>query len=853
MKKIFYTLIMVAFILLQNAKAQVSTADFQFLEDLYNNTGGVNWTNNTGWNLAGGASSVTNAWYGVTVSGGRLTGIDLHNNGLVGFIPPSISGADALVNIYLSENALSGSIPNLSALLNLQFLELFANQLSGAFPANLSNTVRVIRLNNNQFTGSLPATLPSALEQLIINDNLFSGTISASTFNVLSNFQHLRLNSNNFTGEVPDLSVTTLLYLELNDNNFNDNNGINLSGCTNLQWMYLGYNQLSGSLPIVPSSLQILDLSNNQYTGNIPAAYTTLPNLQQLNLQSNQLSGSIPDFSGAISLQFLYLQENNLTGAIPDFSTTNIQHLYLNNNNLTGTIPASLWESFTITDVDLSNNQLSGDLVVTTWGTDRVYINLSVNRLTGIIPEDFKNTGNLNFAINEFTGFAPNFTTAMSVVSLNVESNKMQFGALEDLFSILGNSNMSYAPQAIIGTNDTLAVTAGSPVNLSFSVSGTPSKISYQWFRNGNPITGATSSTYNFTASASTIGTYTCRASHTDLDNLILERSNTFVRSTLIVGGKVTTAVGTNFAGIEVTLLEQRTGMPFLKVATTTTNTTGDYTFVNQAELGKSYTILAKPQSEEGDLSTYLGGKIFWQEAQIITPNGNVNNANITLALNPTAPEGFIEVSGEIIEEEEINDGQRNVMRGKKVGGTGVSMNQSTLDERILMRTGNYVIKAFTRTDTAGKFKFEYLPRGKYFINVDFAGIPMDSTSAVKLDLNVVDKLDLTGLVYNDRIVMIINTATNVAPEIGLQDLKVYPNPADKKLFVKMTNNQIRSVEFSLCNTQGKSVRTWQPQLLSQEVIELPLAELEKGVYILQIKDTQTQRQFSPIRIAVSR
>jgi len=830
MKKLLYTLLAV-FMFVQNIKAQVSTADFQFLQDLYNNTNGAGWTNSSGWNLAGGAGSVTNAWYGVTVSGGRLTGIDLYNNGLVGSIPPSISGADALVSIYLGLNALSGNIPDLSALSNLQFLELSANQLSGAFPANLSNTVRVILLNNNQFTGSLPATLPSALEQLIINDNLFSGTISASTFNVLSNLQHLRLIGNNFTGEVPDFANSALLYLELNNNNFVDNNGINLSGCTNLEWLYLGENQLSGPLPVVPSSLQILDLSYNQYTGNIPAAYTTLANLQQLNLRGNQLSGSIPDFSGAISLQLLYLQDNKLTGAIP----------------------ASLWESYTITYIDLSGNQLSGNLIVTNWGADRVYINLSGNLLTGTVPKDFKNTNDLNLAKNQFTGFAPGFTASMSVVFLNASFNRMQFGDLEDLFDILGNSGMNYAPQAIIGTNDTLSITAGSPVNLSFSVTGTPSRISYQWFRNGTPIAGATANTYSFTASASTIGSYVCKAYHQDLDGLILERNSTFVRANLTVSGKVTTSVATNVAGIEVTLLEQRIGLPFLKVANTTTNANGDYTFVNQAELGKSYTILAKPQSEAGDLSTYLGGKIFWQEAEIITPNADINNANVTLALNPTAPEGFIEVSGEIIEEEEIDDGQRNVLRGKKVGGTGVSMNQSTLDERILMRTGNYILKAFIRTDTAGKFKFEYLPRGKYFINVDFAGIPMDSTSAVKLDLNVVDKLDLKGLVYNDRIVMVISTATNVAPEIGLQDLQVYPNPADKKLFVKMTNNQIRSVEFSLCNTQGKSVRTWQPQLLSQEAIELPLAELEKGVYILQIKDTQTQRQFSPIRIAVSK
>lgn len=854
MKKIFYLLTFTWLISL-NVKAQVSNDDFQFLEDLYNSTNGANWTNNSGWNLAGGPSAVDNTWYGVTVALGRLLYLDLNNNNLSGTIPSSISGANALERLDLSDNNLSGSIPNLSSLTGLKFLHLYANQLSGGFPS-LPNSVQDVFLYNNQLTGTIPAVLPTDLQRLIIENNQFSGTISASTFNTLSGINHIRLSNNNLTGEIPDFAASTLMYLELGYNDFTDSTGINLSGCPNLQWLYLDGNQLKGSLPIVPSSVQILSLSYNQYTGNIPVAYTTLTNLNQLFLQNNQLSGSIPDFSGATSLQALYLQENNLTGNIPDFSATNIQYLYLNDNNLTGSIPSTLWESFTLTDIVLSNNQLTGNLVVTTWGTDRVYIDLQNNQLTGDIPEEFKNTGNLNVSGNNFTGFLPDATTfssGMSITSLDVSNNRMQFGALEPLFDILGNANMIYDAQAVIGTNDTLTVNAGSTVNLSFNVTGTPARINYQWFRNGLPILGATASTYSFTASASTVGSYTCIASHTDLDQLQLERNNTLIRSTLIVSGRVSTASSTNVAGIEVTLLEQRVGLPFVKVANTTTNISGDYAFVNNAELGKSYTVLAKPASEEGDLSTYLGGQIFWQEAQIITPNGDINNANITLALNPTSPEGFIEVSGEIIEEEEINDGQKYALRGKKVSGTGVSMNQSTLDERIIMRGGNYVLKAFTRTDTAGKFSFPNLPRGKYFINVDFPGIPMDSTSAVKLDLNAVDKLGLTGLVYNDRIVMIINTATNVAPEIGLQDLKVYPNPADRSIFVRMDNSQLRSIEFSLCNTQGVAVKTWKPQMLSQELIELPVSELEKGLYILQIKDTQTQRQFSPIRIVVSR
>ena len=909
MKKIFLFFIL-TWLSIQESKAQVSAADFTFLQDLYNNTGGASWNNNSGWNLAGGASSVNNSWYGVTVSAGRLIRIAMPGNNLNGLIPTSIGGADALQIIDLSfnkdemgsggllgnipeeifslpnleglslhynnlngaipaniasasslqyinlgNNGLTGNIPNLSNLTNLLTLELYGNQLSGSIPSNLPSSLQVIRLYDNQLSGNLPNTLPSNLQQFIADNNQFSGALPAS-LNSLTNLSHLRLSSNNFTGEIPNLSnLTNLRYLEINENNFNDSTGIDLSANTSLEWIYASNNQLKGTLPTLPPSIQIVDLSSNQYTGNIPAAYSSLNNLQQLQLSNNGLSGNIPDFSGASSLQFLYLSNNAFSGSIPDFSgATSLQYLYLNNNSLTGSIPASLWASSSITDINLSNNLLSGNITISTWGADRSSISLSNNQLTGLVPAQFKDVPTLDLGNNLFTGFAPDaatFASDMGVNFLNVAFNKMQFGDLEPLHANLGNDNMEYAPQARIGVNDTLTLDAGQDVLLDFNVTG--SGVTYQWFRNGQPIAGATTATLAFIVGAFTVGTYTCEAKHPDLDLLTLERRFTVVRSTLTIGGRITTAGGSNVAGLEVTLLQQREGLPFLKVASTTTNANGDYTFVDAAELGSPYTVLASPASEEGDLSTYLGGSIFWQEAQIITPNANVNNANITLALNPTSPEGFIEVSGEIIEEEEINDGQRWLMRGKKVAGTGVSMNQSTLDERVVMRGGNYVLKAFTRTDTAGKFSFPTLPRGKYFINVDFPGIPMDSTSAVKLDLNTIDKVDMTGLVYNDRIVMVINTATNVSPHLGLQGLQVYPNPADKKLFVKLNNTQLRSIEFAMSNTQGKIVRTWQPQAVAQEVIELPLAELEKGIYILQIKDIQTQKLFSPIRIVVSR
>ena len=64
-------------------------------------TGSLNWW--TGKDI--------NQWNGISVSGGRVTGLDLRNRNLNGTIPERLTDLDALQNLYLSGNALTGCIP----------------------------------------------------------------------------------------------------------------------------------------------------------------------------------------------------------------------------------------------------------------------------------------------------------------------------------------------------------------------------------------------------------------------------------------------------------------------------------------------------------------------------------------------------------------------------------------------------------------------------------------------------------------------------------------------------------------------------------------------------------------------
>ncbi|RVX22239.1 putative LRR receptor-like serine/threonine-protein kinase [Vitis vinifera] len=82
------------------------------------------------------------SWTGVTCSEGpriRVVSLNLSNMGLSGSLSPSVANLTALTNIWLGNNSLSGSIPDLSSLKRLEILHLEDNQFSGEIPSSLGS------------------------------------------------------------------------------------------------------------------------------------------------------------------------------------------------------------------------------------------------------------------------------------------------------------------------------------------------------------------------------------------------------------------------------------------------------------------------------------------------------------------------------------------------------------------------------------------------------------------------------------------------------------------------------------------------------------------------------------------
>ena len=419
-------------------------SDRAALVALYHSTDGDNWTDNSNWL----SDRPLDEWHGVDIdSDGRVTGLALVENRLIGEIPAEIGKLSNLLKLDLARNGLSGGIPpEIGDLSDLQHLDLELNPLTGEIPSgvvNLSN-LRHLDLSGFFLIGEIPSEIGDLynLRYLDLNGNDLTGEIPSGV-NELSNLQHLDLGSNEFVGEIPsgigDLS--NLQHLDLGWNGLSGDLPSGIGDLSNLFELNLVYNRLSGEIPseigdlselqrlilignslsgeIPPeigslANLTMLQLAENRLSGEIPSEIANLPRLSRLILRDNQLDGEIP--SGIVdldNLQRLDLGSNQLTGEIPPGigDLSDVRYLNLGSNQLTGEIPSGIVELYNLQQLDLGSNQLTGEIpsgIVELYNLQR--LDLGFNQLTGEIPSeigDLSNLQDIDLGWNDLTGEIP--------------------------------------------------------------------------------------------------------------------------------------------------------------------------------------------------------------------------------------------------------------------------------------------------------------------------------------------------------------------------------------------------------------------------------------------------------------
>ena len=265
------------------------------------------------WGAGSASERLLGNWSGVTVSGGRVTALNLSGlggdgDGVSGSIADEIGDLTGLSVLDLSYNSLTGAIPTqIGSLTGLTILDLTDNQLSGSIPTQLGSLTSLteLDLSVNDLSGSIPSQLGSLTSVAVLN-----------------------LSYNGLTGAIPGGlgSMAALEELWLNDNSLSGSIPTGLGSLVGVVEVYLDNNDLTGSIPAEVgdmASLEVLYLSNNKLTGSIPSDLGDLSELGELELSNNNLTGSIPSQIGDLSeeasgvLYLLGICGNQLTGAVP--------------------------------------------------------------------------------------------------------------------------------------------------------------------------------------------------------------------------------------------------------------------------------------------------------------------------------------------------------------------------------------------------------------------------------------------------------------------------------------------------------------------------------------------------------
>ncbi|KAJ8643906.1 hypothetical protein MRB53_005654 [Persea americana] len=392
----------------------------------------------------------------IPVDLGSLSNLDalwLSTNYLTGNIPPSLGNLSSLTILSLAANRLEGSIPNnLSRLSKLRFFQVSLNKLAGVVPYSLYNISSIDNfiLGSNQLHGSLPwnmgVTLPN-LELFWGGGNQFTGQIPVTLSNA-SKLVQFDVGHNNFVGQVPislgdnlqNLSWLSLAKNQLGTSAANDLRFLtSLSNSSRLEELYLHDNSFGGTFPSsmvnLTTNLRILFMGRNQLTGSIPSGIENLVNLIGLGMEDNFLTGIIPSSIGRLSkLQGLYLSNNNFMGEIP-MSIGNISlldELNLSKNKLWGEIPESLGKCQHLNVMDLSHNNLNGTIpkqVLSLNSLSRI-LNLSQNLLTGPLPFEVGsliNLADLDISMNKLSGEIPStLGNCIQLENLYMDHNHFQ-------------------------------------------------------------------------------------------------------------------------------------------------------------------------------------------------------------------------------------------------------------------------------------------------------------------------------------------------------------------------------------------------------------------------------------------
>ena len=277
-------------------------------------------------------------------------------------------------------------------------IELESNGVSGQFPPETFqlDLLENLNLKGNRMTFTLAGIeYAKNLKQLVLSD---MGLVSIEGIGKAPALETIHLTDNEITGSLPAelFEVKSLRKFLANYNHFSGKIPPEIENLTELSELYLYHNMLTGEIPPQLgklSNLTTITLAENSFHGTLPTELNNLVNIKVFAIQRESVDGSLNGVSAGLS------------GPLISFSGwKNVREIYLGSNMLTGQIPS---------------NFLSG----LEDKTKSLKLDLTLNKLTGTIPSELANFGNLKLYVagNKLSGLGDGLCKKKKWMSNNVQ------------------------------------------------------------------------------------------------------------------------------------------------------------------------------------------------------------------------------------------------------------------------------------------------------------------------------------------------------------------------------------------------------------------------------------------------
>ncbi|KAB2621917.1 receptor-like protein 12 [Pyrus ussuriensis x Pyrus communis] len=385
----------------------------------------------------------------------KLTTLSLAGCGLRGTFPKQIFQVPTLQTIDLSCNTeLHGSLPEFPKNGSLRSLILSQTSFSGLLHDSIGNLnmLSTLDLSKSNFTGSIPKSIGNLtkLVDLKLSSNMFNGSISSIHWENLINLVDLRLYDNQLVGSIPSslFSLPLLPKLVLSYNNFSGQlpEIFNVSSYL-VTFIDLSFNYLEGPVPVSIFNfrgLQTLNLSSNNFSAFPFNGPHQLPYLKEIHLSHNSLlvlyNGSNSSYSSFPQIANFSLDSNKLR-TFPVFlrNQTYLRNLDLSENQIQGQLPNWIWKLDSLRYLDVSNNaleSLEGPFINSTSPVST--LDLHSNQLKGPISFVPPNIDYLDYSDNHFSSSIPlSICNASGLIVLDLSNNSLS-GEIPQCLATMG-------------------------------------------------------------------------------------------------------------------------------------------------------------------------------------------------------------------------------------------------------------------------------------------------------------------------------------------------------------------------------------------------------------------------------